>query len=113
MAFLGEANGNKEHRKPTQRPCQTSWENRRPNRVHQDAKHAFPLQPHGGKSPGLLLKQKGFACQPWLLFLNGPVGIDIFIPQILYPLVNKAFANWKMAIQLVDLPIKHGSFIFP
>jgi hypothetical protein len=25
-----------------------------------------------------------------------------------YPLVNKQFANWKMAMEIVDLPIKNG-----
>jgi hypothetical protein len=28
--------------------------------------------------------------------------------NMFYPLVNKQFANWKMAMEIVDLPIKNG-----
>ena len=28
----------------------------------------------------------------------------------IYPLVNSQFANWKMAIEIVDLPMKSGVF---
>ena len=28
----------------------------------------------------------------------------------MYPLVITNIANWKMAIEIVDIPIKHGDF---
>ena len=52
--------------------------------------------------------------QFWTIFaalLTGPVlQIDQFFKKITRPGKHSQFANWNMAIEIVDLPIENGDF---